>query len=201
MDMALLLHSGEAHHVTTPPARFVLIYDRFDTAVRGKVFCDQLAGKLDAPTDLGESLWRSDLLNIPEIRQEAARAALAADFVVLSLRGDEPLSTTLYRWFGEWMPHAHDRDLTCIVLFDPVAAQREATNHVLSFLREAARASDVHFFAHTTITDGETVGVEPTPGWMEPRRPRSSGWNGMARPSISAHDGIRIATEEEAGAR
>lgn len=143
----------------TPHASIVLIYDSFETAVRGKAFCDKLAAKLEIQTDLGEALWRTELLAIPEIRQEAARAALAADYVVLALHGDEALSTGLDHWLAAWMPRARDREISLVVLFDPARARREPTSHILSFLRIAAFASGVHFFAHTTLLGGETGGV------------------------------------------
>ena len=211
MDTALSLRPYAAHPVRTPHASIVLIYDSFDTAVRGKAFCDLLAERLEVRTDLGQSLWRSQLLAIPEIRQEVARAALAADFVVLSLRGDEALSTVLDRWFGEWMPHARDRDLTLVILFDPATAQREPTNHFLSYLRTAAFAAGVHFFAHTAIMGGETAGVpvsreglagaqELSPERLKVRRPKSRRLNGLSCLSNSVRDGIRIDAAEGANA-
>ena len=207
MDTALSLRRYAAPPVRTPHASIVLIYDSFDTAVRGKAFCDELARKLEVRTDLGQSLWRSQLLAIPEIRQEAARTALAADFVVLSLRGDEALSTVLDRWFGEWMPHARDRDLTLVILFDPATALREPTNRFLSYLRTAAFAAGVHFFAHTAILGGEPASRERPAGAQElspvrlkVRQPKSRRLNGLSGPSNSAQDGIRIDAAEGASA-
>jgi len=186
MKPILLLRPGEARKVTPPQASIVLIYDSFATALRGRAFCEQLAAELEVRTDLSESLWRSDLLAITAIRQQVARAALAADFVVLSLGGDEELSDALDRWFAEWMPYARDRDLTLAILFDPVTAQRDPTNHFLGYVRTAAFAAGVHFFAHTAIMGRETakrrVSREPTahaekcsPERPKVHRPKSRG--------------------------
>ncbi len=202
MNPASTIGPTEAPSTGTLPARIVLIYDRFDMAVRGKAFCDGLSRKLEVRIDLGESVWRCDLFGIPEIREEAAHAAVTADFVVLALRGDEELSPALYRWFGEWLPFAHERDITCVLLFDPVAAQRETTTQIIHFLREATRASDVDFFAHTAGMAGETTsgrGEQEPPAEMETGigEPGAGRWGTSpalrrpARPLIARRDRIR----------
>ena len=115
---------GAAYEVTTADAGIVLIYDTFATAQRGSAFCEQVSQCPKIRSDFGESLWRSDRLAIAAIaaiaaiRHKGARAALADDFVVLSLRGDEELSDALDRWFAEWMPYARDRELTLVALID-----------------------------------------------------------------------------------
>ena len=174
MNSQLSLRPCASHEVTTADASIVLIYYSFATALRGKAFCEQLSEKLEVRTDLGESLWRSDILAIAAIRREVACAALAADFVVLSLRGDEELSDALDRWFAEWMPYVRDRDLTLAILFDPATAQRDPTNHFLSYARTAAFVAGVHFFAHTTILGDETAkrrGSRKPTGGVDRRSP------------------------------
>ena len=112
---------GAAYEVTTADAGIVLIYDTFATAQRGSAFCEQVSQSPKIRSDFGESLWRSDRLAIAAIaaiRHKGARAALADDFVELSLRGDEELSDALDRWFAEWMPYARDRELTLVALID-----------------------------------------------------------------------------------
>ena len=177
MNSQLSLCPCASHEVTTGDASIVLIYDNFATALRGRAFCERLSERLEVRTDLGESLWRCDLLAIAAIRHEGACDALAADFVVLSLRGDEELSDALDRWFAEWMPYVRDREPTLVVLFDPATAQRDPTNHFLCYARTAAFVAGVHFFAHTAILGGETAkrrgSRKPTGGVDEhsPERP------------------------------
>ena len=156
MNRSFPISQATEHSGALPRARVVLIYDSFATAVRGKAFCEQLGGPLRVRCKLEESLWRSDLLNIPAIRQEAARAALSADFVVIALNGSEEFPHGLDRWFGEWMPHTAGRDITLVLLFDPATAQRGATEHIRTYLRKAAFAAGVHFFAHTTVRPTDT---------------------------------------------
>ena len=174
MNPKLSLCPRASHEVTTADASIVLIYDSFATALRGKAFCEQLSEKLEVRTDLGESLWRSDLLAIAAIRHEGACAALAADFVVLSLRGDEELSDALDHWFAEWMPYVGDREPTLVVLFDPATAQRDPTNHFVSYARTAAFVAGVHFFAHTAILGDDAAkrrGSRKPTGGVDRRSP------------------------------
>lgn len=135
----------------TERANFVLLYDSFSTALRGKAFCDQLSSELGVRFSLDESLWRSDLLAIPMVCREAAAATLEAEFVILSLRGDADLSEGLDRWCGEWMPRARQRDITFVVLFDPATAARTPMESVRCYLRKAACAAGIHFFAFMGI--------------------------------------------------
>ena len=134
-----------------PHAHVVLLYETFATAVRGKAFCDRLLVELGVRCDFDEALWRTDLLNVSAVRQEVARAALKADFVVLSLRGDTDLPGAIEQWCAQWMPQARDRDITFIVVFDAATAQRFPMENVRSHLRKAAFAAGVHFFAHAVL--------------------------------------------------
>ena len=142
-----------------PHADIVVVYDSFASGIRGKGFCDQLVEKLGVRTELHESLWRSDLLAGAGIRREVAAAALGADFVVLSLRGDGELSEAFESWCGEWMPRARGRDITLVVLFDPATVRRLAMESVRCYLRKAAFAAGVHFFAHTVAQNGNGAGA------------------------------------------
>ena len=161
-----------ARPVVEPHAHIVLLYESFATAVRGKAFCDQLLRELGVRCDFDEALWRTDLLAVPAVRQEVARAALKADFVVLSLRGDTDLPGAIEQWCAQWMPQARDRDITFIAVFDPATAQRFPMENVRSHLRKAAFAAGVHFFAHAVLpaspdghgSRGEHLEVEELPG-------------------------------------
>ena len=147
-----------------PHAHVVLLYETFATAVRGKAFCDQLLDELGVRCDFDEALWRTDLLAVPAVRHEVARAALKADFVVLSLRGDADLPGAIEQWCAQWMPQARDRDITFIVVFDVATAQRFPMENVRSHLRKAAFAAGVHFFAHAVLPaspDGHGSPEEP----------------------------------------
>ena len=154
VDAAPQLPALATRPTGVPHARVVLLYETFATAVRGKAFCDQLLDELGVRCDFDEALWRTDLLAVPAVRQEVARAALKADFVVLSLRGDADLPGAIEQWCAQWMPQARDRDITFIAVFDPATAQRLAMENVRSHLRKAAFAAGVHFFAHAVLPGG-----------------------------------------------
>ena len=151
VDPVALFPLLSARPAALPHARVVLLYETFATAVRGKAFCDQLLHELGVLCDFDEALWRTDLLAVPAVRQEVARAALKADFVVLSLRGDAELPGGIEHWCAQWMPQARDRDITFIVVFDAATAQRFPMENVRSHLRKAAFAAGVHFFAHAVL--------------------------------------------------
>ena len=60
----------------TPPARTGVVYDSVASGVRGKGFCDQLAGALDGRSGRREALWHRDLPGAPRIGKAAGTAGL-----------------------------------------------------------------------------------------------------------------------------
>ena len=113
-----------------------------------------------------QALWRSDVLGMPGVRTEALRAALAAEYVVLSLRGDGPLPAPVERWLEKWMPLAAGRGSKLIALFDHATAQPPAMATARNFLRRAAFAAGVTFFAHLASAPG-ALAVQPGDGDTE----------------------------------
>lgn len=131
-----------------------IVYEGFDTGVRAKAFCHRLATRLNARWTSDQALWRSDVLGMPGVRTEALRAALAAEYVVLSLRGDGPLPAEVERWLEKWMPLATGRGSKLIALFDQTTALPSAMDTSRNFLRRAAFAAGVTFFAHVASAPG-----------------------------------------------
>jgi hypothetical protein len=124
----------------------VIIYEDFASGVRAKHFAEMLADGLGGTCDC-ESLWRSELLEFPEIGDGVAREAAASDFVILALRGDRHLSFGFKRWIESWLTPAMDGGLSLIALFD----SNRRTSHAASArysLREMSAMAGVAFFAH-----------------------------------------------------
>ncbi len=161
MNTPEILPAESITHAELEALRIAIVYDNMDCGVRAKGFCDQLCAQSEAHTDLRESLWRSDLLGMPDIQKEAAEAALSSDVVVLSLRGDRSISDAFECWLGKWMRRATGRNITLVALFDPATALRMPMDHIRCYLRKAAFASGLHFFACAVSSDGNGASASP----------------------------------------
>ena len=161
MNTPEILAAESIAHAELEALQISIVYDTLVCGVRAKGFCDQLCAQSEAHTDLRESLWRSDLLELPDIQKEAAEAALNSDVVVLSLRGDMGISDAFDRWLGSWMRRATGRNITLVALFDPATALRMPMDNIRCYLRKAAFASGLHFFACAVSSDGNGASSSP----------------------------------------
>ena len=69
--------------MANPLLKTVLIYENFAAGVSASWFCHSLAWALDCV--LQEQLWNFDVLEIREVRNDAATAAKQADLVIVSV--------------------------------------------------------------------------------------------------------------------
>lgn len=136
------------HIADSPPAaiKCVIIYEDFATGVHAKHFAEMLADGLGGACDC-ESLWRSELMDFPELGDGVARAAAASDFVILALRGDRDLSFGFKRWIQSWLTLTMDRGCSLVTLFDPNRSTPHTASAARYYLREISATAGVAFFA------------------------------------------------------
>lgn len=131
--------------------RGVIIYEDFPTGIRARRFWQSLARELAGQEEPGAVLWSSGVLAIPEVCEEALRGALAAHFVLLSLRGRTPMPPVLWRWLERWLERVQRNEPTLIALFDPASGGEGDVEETRARLRETATAAGVAFYAHTSL--------------------------------------------------
>ena len=124
----------------------VIIYEDSATGVHAKHFAEMLADWLCGSCDC-ESLWRSELLDFPELGDGVAREAAASDFVILGLRGDRALSFGFKRWIQSWLTPTVNRGCSLITLFDPNRSAAPTASGARYFLRDMSATAGIAFFA------------------------------------------------------
>lgn len=123
----------------------VIIYEDFAAGVRARHFAEMLGEGLGGACDC-DSLWRSELMEFPEIGGAVARDVADSDFVIIALRGDRHLSLGFKRWIESWLTPALDSGFSLIALLDP----SQGSSHTVSVrysLRQMSAAAGVAFFA------------------------------------------------------
>jgi hypothetical protein len=75
------------------PSGITIIYEDRATGLRAKEFSDILSASLGNGRPPSEpACWRLELIDLPGLADEVSRDASASEFLILSLRGDSPLT-------------------------------------------------------------------------------------------------------------
>lgn len=91
------------------------------------------------------------------------RGALAAQFVILSLKGRSTVHPALWRWLERWLEPGRRMDSTLIALFDPACGEHGEVAAIRARLRAAATAAGIEFYAHAAMGLGPYA-ARLTPG-------------------------------------
>jgi len=157
----------------------VIIYEDRATGLRAKRFADMLAASLGSECDCGMALWRSELIELPELAHEIARDAAASEFVIVSLRSDTSLSIATKDLLESWLALAAGGPSSLIALFDPVRTLVRFAESARFYLRQVATDAGVAFFGDFTAAPNEAktipfpVDAEEPVASLRRRRARS----------------------------
>lgn len=130
--------------------KVAVVYEDFASGARARHFVEQLAERLESACDISRSLWRSELLGLPSIAEDAAQDAADCDYLVVSLRGDHVPSHVLRHWIKDQLETAAGRDAAVIFLSDANHGKRRAVEATRSYFRGLCAERDVAFFSLVT---------------------------------------------------
>jgi hypothetical protein len=134
--------------------KVAIIYEDFASGTRAKHFAERLADGFSCHCPLAESLWRSELLESPEIAADAARAAADCDYLIISLRGDRLLPLATRQWIEAQLDGAASPAAGLIILADSFQGKWRVVEGTRHYLRTLCIAKGVPFFSHA-ITNPE----------------------------------------------
>ena len=145
-----------------PVLKAVLIYENFATGVRARGFCERLVRALDHT--LEEQMWSFDVLGIREARNAAARAAIKADVVIVSVLGHTDLPSTIRAWLDMWVWLLDKENPALVALFGSSTPPNTASIH--AYLSAIARSAGIEFFTYkiTPPVYPQNVGSRYLPG-------------------------------------
>jgi hypothetical protein len=126
--------------------RVVMVYEDLCTGLRAKRALDRLPGDFMMSAGFQQRLWRTDLLRIPVLNEQAAREAGQADVVIISLHGNGELPEEIRDLFETWLKYKQERPYGLGVLLDREVMICEREDPVLEHMQEVAKRSGADLF-------------------------------------------------------
>jgi hypothetical protein len=132
------------------PFNLLVAYEDQSTRDRALHLSQRLAQQLGEDYDFHCSWWKFEHLANATLHEQAAKAAVEANMIVLSLHARPIMSALQSRWIDAWTPRRKSVKGALVAL---VARAENTTEQPVEattdFLRKIARASHLDFFAHS----------------------------------------------------
>jgi hypothetical protein len=145
-----------------PTFNVLIAYEDFETGKLARKTYDFLAGNLGRGCQFSNQMWKFDVLNIPKLREMAARDAVLADIVIISSHGGDELPGPVRAWMESWL--AQKGNPTALVaLFGCPSQESPKTRPIRTYLADAARRGGIDFFAPPDDWAGGRNGDGPLP--------------------------------------
>ena len=151
---------------TFPPAatdfRSIVLYEDLVSAEAGISLACLLGSEVGLDLGCPDSHWLLNLIEVPRVASEILRQAVASTHVVLSLRGDGNLSSSVRRWIEEWLTKPHTDSVALVVLSGTDSASHRKAVALHRWLEQTAAHTKVELFFFETC-NGEAVpdGADP----------------------------------------
>lgn len=131
--------------------KVTIIYEDFARGARAKHFAEKLAQRLGSPCPLRETLWRCDLLEYPEIADDAARAVADSDYLIVALHRERILPLATREWLKVQIETAarQDTGLSVVLLnFGGDMRGWRIRGDARPYLRTLCHENGIPFFCH-----------------------------------------------------
>ena len=123
----------------------VIVYENFAAGIRAKSMLDRLSAALQPEFGINRGLWKFELLDYPQLREQAAIEALKADMIVVSTNGDSDLPEHIKNWIESWLPQKREGLAALIALLDH-PQQKTDSWPAYTYLRQVANEGKMDFF-------------------------------------------------------
>lgn len=153
--------TDEVRVESAPGFGVVIAYEDFETGKHARKTYDFLADNLGKESRFTQSMWKFDVLAIPNLREMAVRDVSEADIVIISSHGGRELPVSVRAWIEHWIALGV-RPLALVALFDCTASQSEG---VRTYLADVARRAGIEFFAQPesqALAPGNTSVLSPS---------------------------------------
>ena len=145
-----------------PTFNVLIAYEDFEAGKHARKTYDFLAGNLGRGCQFTNQMWKFDVLNIPKLRDMAARDAVLADIVIISSHGGEELPGPVRAWMESWLAQKGN-PVALVALFDCPHEESPKTGPIRTYLADAARKAGIDFFAQPDDWPGRRNGDGPLP--------------------------------------
>lgn len=139
-----------------PSLEVLVLYDEPDAGRRAKAWYDHLVAGFGEELRIEVKLWRFDLLNLPESREQM-RTDADARLLVVAVKARTSLPDGFTEWLETWAKHRTHEDTALAVLPVERAADRSTPSQIVGVLRRAAERRGLTFLCSvdSAESDGE----------------------------------------------
>lgn len=138
---------GSSDLETTPVFNVVIAYEDFEAGKSAKTTYDFLVSQLGRDCSFANQMWKFNVLDIPKLREIAAKDATMADIVVVACHLGVDLPREVKAWIELWESYKTEA-LALVALFHPAASQREGAHLARSYLAAVAKRNKMEFFTY-----------------------------------------------------
>jgi hypothetical protein len=124
----------------------VMAYEDLADGRRAMQTYNGLVGELGRTCEFNYELWKFEALQIPELRDEAARQAREADMILIATHS-RALPRSVKSWVESWLQAVpKSRALVALIGSEPEQLGDPASVH--AYLQQAAALGQMEFFSH-----------------------------------------------------
>jgi len=124
----------------------VIAYEDFETGKHAKKTYDFLVVNLGQECHFSNQMWKFEILNVPKLREIAAKDAVGADIIIISSRGGE-LPDHVKAWIELWVGEERSQPIALVGLFECPMDELYRTHETRAYLTGVARRGEMEFFA------------------------------------------------------
>jgi len=129
----------------SPRFEVALAYQDLPTGLHARQFLNHVLEHCQLDAEFSLTLWKLEMFHVPEICDEAVKAAGDASLVVLSLRGDIGVESSTEKWLKQWVERRTEESALA-VLIDCDMQRLDSVGQTLFQLQELTRLSQVRLF-------------------------------------------------------
>jgi len=151
----------------SPEMSFVVVYEDRSTGCRAKVFAERLAAAAGRSSQIA-GLWRSDLLKLAPLADEAAREARGCDVILISLRGGGVVPFAIRDWLEARLVEAGAPPPALVAIFEPAWSGPRAVAGARHYFHELCAGRGVPIFSYVAAPEGRPggAGLRERPGGL-----------------------------------
>ncbi|SRR6266699_5043544 len=131
---------------SNPAFNVVIAYEDFETGKQAKRTFDFLAEQLKDECQFTNQMWKFDVLNIPKLREMAAKDAASADIVIISCHARSELAPEVRAWIELWLAEKNQA-IALVALLDSPPGFTMETITLRKYLADVALRGGMEFFA------------------------------------------------------
>jgi hypothetical protein len=134
-----------------PALNVMIVYENLEAGKSAMNIYDYMVKHLVDQCLFANQMWKFDVLALPKLRDIAAKDAAAADIIIVSAHGENPLPSEVKAWIEQWLKYK-TRASALVGLFGTESVE----NPVREYLAAVAKRAEIEFFCQPGLWPGMT---------------------------------------------